>query len=133
MITTPDAIGRRLEDTFGPAEGLPKRFLSWARDHDAAIKAARAILESPLTVAIATACDEAQRERLTELTCGEWCDLLAHQVEELRDLEGNGDDIPDPDAQARARLVKVAGMAIAFADKLDQHIAKQRALVGAAK
>jgi len=130
---SPQEVAQRLEDTFSPSSDLPKRFLSWARDHDAAIKAARALLESPLTVAIAAACDDAQRERVTELTVGEWCDLLEHQVNELRELEGSA-DIPDADVQARARLVKLAGLSIAFADTLDLHIAKVNdVLVGAAE
>lgn len=117
---SPQTVGQRLSDSFDQATDLPKRFLPWVRDHAAAIVAARALLESLLTVEINAACADAQREGQTELTPGEWCDLLEHQLHELRALEGADSDIAEPDTQARARLVKIAGMAIAFVDKLDR-------------
>ncbi len=121
----PYEIGLRLSDSFEAANDLPRRFLPWVRDHQTAIKAAREALESPLTSDVNTAFEDAQREGQTELTPREWCDLLESQVRQLRELEGADPDIAEPDAQARVRLVKLAGMAIAFADVLDQWKAKR--------
>jgi len=130
----PHAVGQQLADSFASALDLPRRFLPWVQAHAAAIEAARALLESTLTTDITAAACTARTARQTELTPCEWCDLLAHQVEELRELEGADPDIAEPDRQARTRLVTIAGLAIAFIDRLDRHAAVNGApheLVGA--
>lgn len=52
------------------------------------------------------------------------CALLQHQMNELTELATAAEDIDEPDKQARERLVKLAALALYFAEEVDAHIAK---------
>lgn len=61
--------------------------------------------------------------RFDQLTAGEWCDLLEHQLNALRDLEGaSPDEVDAPDIQARDRLVKVVAIAGLCGEFLERHL-----------
>jgi len=112
----PGEVAERLSTTFAPGW---MNHDGWEQQHLAAIDDARALLDAPLTRDITREFDRVTAEyRLSKLTPGEWCDLIEHQVTELRDLEGAAEDIEAPDTQARDRLVKIAALSIACADIL---------------
>lgn len=123
-VKTPHEVGQRLSETFDPGGSINYDIDEWATDHGAAIDEAIARLDAPLVNAIAAAAADALNAKPDTLTPGEWCDLLAHQVDELRELEGSGEDLDQPDRQAHHRLVTIAGMATAYAEVLDRHMAK---------
>lgn len=122
-VRTPHEVGQRLSETFDPGGAIDWDIDTWAHSHAAAIDEARALLDAPLATAIAAATADALNAKPDTLTPGEWCDLLQHQVDELRELEGNA-DVDQPDRQAHHRLVTIAGMATAYAEVLDRHMAK---------
>lgn len=118
----PAEVAERLSTTFAPGW-----VDEWEQKHHAAIDDATALLTAPLTADITREYDRATLEhRIDKLTPGEWCDLLEHQVTELRALEGADEDVSTPDLQARNRLVNIAGVAIACAEFLDRHMAQQK-------
>ena len=123
-VKTPHEVGQRLSETFDPGGSIDYDIDAWATDHGAAIDEAIARLDAPLVNAIAAATADALSAKPDTLTPGEWCDLLQHQVDELRALEGAGEDLDQPDRQAHHRLVKIAGLATAYAEVLDRHMAK---------
>lgn len=114
----PAEVAERLTTTFAPGWMDAD---AWEQKHLAAIDDATALLTAPLTADITREYDRAILEhRVDKLTAGEWCDLLEHQVTELRALEGADEDVSAPDLQARNRLVNIAGLAIACAEFLDR-------------
>jgi hypothetical protein len=123
----PGEVAERLGNTFDPGGSLDYYLGTWVTEHWAAIDAAKALLEAPLTADISREFDRVTTEHAFDrLTPGEWCDLLEAQVSALRELEGAAEDIEAPDTQARDRLVKVAAISIACADVLEKAI-KSRA------
>lgn len=120
-VLTPAEVGERLSETFDPAGSIDYTAADWASRHAVAIDMARGLLESPLNGDISAAVLRAMEDHPVELTPGEWCDLIDQQAAQLRELEGAGEDIESPDDQARARLVKIAALAITFAEYLDRH------------
>lgn len=124
-VKTPQEIGERLSETFDPGGTLNYDAEPWATAHATAIDEVRAVLEAPLTQEIsAAAADMLQLYGRVPAETLAVVDALALQVEELRSLERAMEDIDQPDRQARARLVKVAGIATAGAELLDRHLAK---------
>lgn len=90
-----------------------------------AVDAAFGLLEAPLTVDVERAYDAVQYEHhLPQLTPGEWCDLIQHQVDELRELEGAASDIDAPDSQARERFIKVIAICVSCVEVLDTKLAE---------
>lgn len=123
-VLTPAEVGERLSETFDPGGTINYAAEDWASRHAVAIDMARGLLEAPLNVDISAAVLRAMEDHPVDLTPGEWCDLIDHQATELRELEGAGEDIESPDDQARDRLVKIAALAITFAEYLDRHKAQ---------
>lgn len=58
-----------------------------------------------------------------QLMAADQCELIQHQVNELLELATAEEDIDRPDKQARDRFVKIAALAMHFAEQLDQHLA----------
>jgi hypothetical protein len=92
-----------------------------------ALESVFCLLRAPLTVDVERAYDAVQYEHhLPQLTPGEWCDLIQHQVDELRELEGAASDIDAPDSQARERFIKVIALSVSCVEVLDAKLAEAR-------
>jgi hypothetical protein len=90
-----------------------------------ALESVFGLLRAPLTVDVERAYDAVQYEHhLPQLTPGEWCDLIQHQVDELRELEGASSDIDAPDSQARERFIKVIALCVSCVEVLDAKLAE---------
>jgi hypothetical protein len=97
------------------------RLRAFSESHAGAIADVAEFFQERLATDITAAVDEALVEYPVFPTPADLCDRLAHQVEEIRGLETAGEDLDQPDLQARTRLVKLAGLATAFAELIDRH------------
>lgn len=121
-------VAERLSNTFDPGGSIDisRPHAGWVHSHNLAIDSARAVLEaSPVGTALEIA-DRWQAGVVAPITPGEMSQELASQVEALRELENADEDIEAPDRQARDRLIKIAGAALAFAEQIDRRFAIDR-------
>jgi hypothetical protein len=126
-VKSPKEIAERLSETFDPGGTINYDTDTWATDHATAIDDARALLEDPLTGDINAEALAILSTHPSAPDLKTWTDLLAHQVEELRALDDDADqDFDEPARQVRDRLVKIAGMAVAFTELIDRRVGAVR-------